>query len=102
MLSSAAVASGSITGVVGLLVGGATGWLRLVLIAASGLGVLIGPRHRRANAIAGAIAVVAEGGSGHAAASGVWPVAVTSSRPTSVGPGCGSLHLSPLWPRVVA
>ena len=95
IMSTTLVATGSLTAIGGVLAS-PSGEARLVVLAATALGVLIGPRLRLAGMILAAGAIVAEAASGHAASSvlpalaipsfaihlaavGVWVYAITAS-----------------------
>jgi copper transport protein len=75
-VSSAIVASGSIGALPGVFASG-SGQLRLVVLAAAGLGAIVGLRSRHIALVLAGVAIVAEATSGHAATSPSPPLATT-------------------------
>ena len=75
--STTVVATGSLDAIGGLLAS-PSGEARLVVLAATGVGVLVGSRSVRVGGVLAAVAIVAEAASGHAASSVLPPVAIAS------------------------
>lgn len=77
LVSTTFVATGSLAAIGGVLAS-PSGEARLVVLATSAVGVLIGARSARAALALAAVAIVAEAASGHAASSVLPPVAIAS------------------------
>ncbi len=77
LVSTTFVATGSLTAIGGVLAS-PSGEARLVVLAATSVGVLVGARSVPAALVLAAVAIVAEAASGHAASSVLPPVAIAS------------------------
>ena len=77
LVSTTLVATGS-TAAIGGVLASPSGEARLVVLAATAIGVLVGGRWRPAGGLLAAAAIVADAASGHAASSAAPPVAIAS------------------------
>ncbi|MEP6638969.1 MAG: copper resistance protein CopC [Chloroflexota bacterium] len=77
LLSTTLVATGSL-GAIGGVLASPSGEARLVVLAATAIGVLVGTRWRPLSIVLAAVAIVADAASGHAASSGLPAVAIAS------------------------
>lgn len=77
LVSTTFVATGSITAIGGVL-SSPSGEARLVVLAATAIGVLVGGRSRPAGGLLAAAAIIADAASGHAASSAAPPIAIAS------------------------
>ena len=77
IISTTFVATGSLAAIGGVLAS-PSGEARLVVLAATAFGVLVGPRWPPVSIVLAGVAIVAEAASGHAASSVLPPVAITS------------------------
>ena len=77
LVSTTLVATGSVTAIGGVL-SSPSGEARLVVLAATAIGVLVGGRWRPTGGLLAAAAIVADAASGHAASSPAPPVAIAS------------------------
>ena len=77
LVSTTLVATGSLAAIGGVL-SSPSGEARLIVLAATAIGVLVGGRWRPAGGLLAAVAIVADAASGHAASSAAPPVAIAS------------------------